>query len=59
MGIFRWLNRLAGKADRKLEPTAAMMAVENAPTAAAPVAAAEIQKEETGETEGQGPPPTA
>jgi hypothetical protein len=51
MGILRWLNRLAGKADRKLEPTAATIAAGNAPTTAAPVGVTEIQKEEREENE--------
>lgn len=51
MGIFRWLDRLAGKADRKLEPTAAVMAGGNAQATPAPVAITEIQKEEAEETE--------
>ena len=40
MGFFRWLNRLAGKADRKLEPTAVAMSGRTAPVAG------EIRKEE-------------
>lgn len=51
MGIFRWLNRLAGRIDRKIEPTAATMAGGNASATVAPVAVSEIQKEEAEETE--------
>ncbi|MGH2998894.1 MAG: hypothetical protein ACRDNM_06295 [Gaiellaceae bacterium] len=40
MGFFRWLNRLAGKADDKLEPTSVAVSGRTAPVVA------EIQKEE-------------
>jgi len=46
MGLFGWLDRLAGKADRKLEPTAAAAGVENAPNPLTPVAIIELEKEE-------------
>jgi hypothetical protein len=54
MGLFGWLDRLAGKADRKLEGTGLAMAAENAPTMAAPAAGIEIQQEEAEEQEGEG-----
>jgi hypothetical protein len=54
MGLFGWLDRLAGKADRKLEGTAVALGAENAPLTAAPAAGIEIQKEEADEQEGEG-----
>jgi len=39
MGLFSWLNRLAGKADEKIEPAAVAMSGRTAPVAS------EIRKE--------------
>ena len=51
MGFFGWLDRLAGKADEKVEPAAVAMGAQNAPTPVTAAAVAEIEKEEEEETE--------
>jgi hypothetical protein len=53
MGLFGWLDRFAGKVDRKLEPTAVALGTDNTPSSAAPVAVAEIEKEEAEAQEGE------
>jgi hypothetical protein len=52
MGFFHWINRLAGKPDRKAEPTAVALVTQaqNAPIAASNADVAEIQKDEAEET---------
>jgi hypothetical protein len=49
MGLLGWLDRIAGRFNRKATPTAAVVAAESAPSAMTPVAAAEVEKEEAEE----------
>jgi hypothetical protein len=53
MGLFGWLDRLAGKADRKLEPTAAALGSDTTPSTSVPVAIIELEKEEAEAQEGE------
>jgi hypothetical protein len=54
MGLFGWLDRLAGKVDRKLEPSAATVGTENAPNPLTPVGIIELEQEEREAQEGEG-----
>jgi hypothetical protein len=49
MGLLGWLDRIAGRLNRKISGTAVVIAAENAPTTATPAAAAVIGKEEAEE----------
>jgi len=53
MGLFGWLDRIAGRVNRKMSGTAVVVAAENAPTTASPAAATVIQEEEAQEVEAE------
>jgi hypothetical protein len=55
MGILGWLDRVAGRLNRKVAPTAVTVAAEGAPVTAAPAAVTEIQEAEAEEVEGEKP----
>jgi hypothetical protein len=54
MGLLGWLDRIAGRVNRKISGTAVVVAAENAPTTATPAAAAVIATEEAEEVRAEG-----
>jgi hypothetical protein len=54
MGLLGWLDRVAGRVNRKISGTAVVVAAENAPTTATPAAAVVIREEEAEEVETEG-----
>jgi len=53
MGVLRWLDRIAGRVNRKAGGTAVAVAAENAPVTASPAAATVIQEEEAQEVKAE------
>jgi len=53
MGVLGWLDRVAGRVNRKVGGTAVAVAADNAPVTASPAAARVIQEEEAQEVKAE------